>query len=396
MWQNIPLGELCTKIGSGATPRGGSKSYKRSGIALVRSMNVHTGKFEPRGLAHIDAAQATRLKNAMLERNDVLLNITGASVARCCVLRNSILPGRVNQHVCILRPLPERLHYGYLMRFLTAETTQRALLGIAGSGATREAITKSEIERFHVPLPPLTEQKRIAAILDAADALRAKRRESIAQLDTLLQSVFLDMFGDPVTNPRRLRTVRFSEIGCFVSGATPSKRRADFWNGSVPWVSPKDMKVRNLFDSQDHVTELAFDETNLKRLLPGHVLIVVRGMILAHSFPVALNEVPVAINQDMKGIRPSAEFNTEFLAECIRRMERQIVDEVSTAAHGTKRFDAKAMTKILVPVPSFARQQEFSRIVACIESQKQSQQAHLAELDTLFASLQSRAFRGEL
>ena len=277
-----------------------------------------------------------------------------------------------------------------------------SMLGLAdiiernGSGATVKGITQQRLSGLQIPLPPLSEQRRIAGILDAANVLRAKRREALAQLDTLLQSTFLDMFGDPVTNPMGWDVVPFSELGNLVSGATPSKARDDYWNGSTPWVSPKDMKVSRILDAQDHVSDSAFAETNLKLLPDRHLLIVVRGMILAHSFPVAINLVPVAINQDMKAIRPSNRFDLTFLLECIRHLKRKILSGVSTAAHGTKRFDGETMKKILVLVPPIDLQRRFAAIVESVERQKTHMRAHLAELDALFASLQSRAFSGTL
>jgi type I restriction enzyme, S subunit len=257
-------------------------------------------------------------------------------------------------------------------------------------------LNRSDAYRQRLLLPPLPEQKRIAQILDAADALRAKRREALTQLDTLLQSIFLEMFGDPVTNPKGWDMVPFDEIGRFVSGATPSKLRDEYWSGSTPWVSPKDMKVSRILDTKDHVSESAFSETNLKRLVDQHLLIVVRGMILAHSFPAAINLVPVAINQDMKAIRPSDQFDLSFLLECVRHLRRSLLSAVSTAAHGTKRFDSESMKKILVPVPPIVLQRRFATIVDSVEQQKARMRAHLDELDTLFASLQSQAFNGEL
>ena len=257
-------------------------------------------------------------------------------------------------------------------------------------------LNRADAYRQKLLLPPLAEQKRIAAILDAADALRAKRRETLAQLDTLLQSTFLDMFGDPVTNPKGWEVVSFDRIGKFTSGATPSKMRDDYWRGSVPWVSPKDMKVTRIVDSKDHVSDLALKETNLKLLAPGNLLIVVRGMILTHSFPVAINVVPVTINQDMNGIIPSPRTEVFFLSECLRPLTRQILSEVSTAGHGTKRFDAEAMKKILVPLPPLPLQRRFAAIVESVEQQKTRLRAHLTELDTLLASLQDRAFKGAL
>jgi type I restriction enzyme S subunit len=112
------------------------------------------------------------------------------------------------------------------------------------------------------------------------------------------------MFGDPVRNPKGWDVMPLPKVGSFVSGGTPSKSSKEFWDGTLPWVSRKDMKSLYIDDSEDHLSESVFKHTNLKLLHPGHVLIVVRGMILAHTFPVAVNRVAVSINQDMKAILP--------------------------------------------------------------------------------------------
>jgi type I restriction enzyme, S subunit len=199
-WPTVPLGEITEKIGSGSTPRGGEESYKSSGVPLVRSMNVHDGEFFYDGLAFLDDQQAEALRHVTLQAGDVLLNITGASVARVCKLPEQLSGGRVNQHVSIVRPDPRRLDPGFLAHLLRAPEAKARLLRVAGAGATREAITKSQIEEFGIPLPALDEQRRIAAILDKVDALRRKRKRALALLDGLTQSIFLEMFGDLVEN----------------------------------------------------------------------------------------------------------------------------------------------------------------------------------------------------
>ncbi len=103
LWNTDVLKDICTKIGSGSTPRGGKESYIDEGISLIRSMNVHNAYFEYKDLAHITLDQAEKLNNVVVEHDDLLFNITGASVARCCVVSSDVLPARVNQHVCILR-----------------------------------------------------------------------------------------------------------------------------------------------------------------------------------------------------------------------------------------------------------------------------------------------------
>ena len=168
-WNIEKLKTLTSKIGSGATPKGGRESYISEGISLVRSMNVYKGYFEYEGLAHITEDQARELDNVTLQENDVLINITGASVARCCILPKDVLPARVNQHVSILRAT-EKLNPVYLSNLLITDTEQRVLLGIGGAGgATREAITKIELETLDIPVPPLSLQNDFAAFVQQID-----------------------------------------------------------------------------------------------------------------------------------------------------------------------------------------------------------------------------------
>ena len=132
------LVELCSKIGSGATPRGGKTSYTKQGISFIRSMNVFDYNFE--------------YDNVTLQENDILFNITGVSVARCCLLPKGLLPSRVNQHVMIIRPKNSKLSL-FLMSALCDSDNKQLLLGISQSGSTREAINKQEMENFTIAIP---------------------------------------------------------------------------------------------------------------------------------------------------------------------------------------------------------------------------------------------------
>lgn len=228
------------------------------------------------------------------------------------------------------------------------------------------------------------------------EGLITQRKQHLQQLDDLLKSVFLDMFGDPVRNEKGWEKTPFTKVGKFISGATPSKARDDFWQGIFPWVSPKDMKVSKISDSIDHISELVFEETNLKRIKPNHLLIVVRGMILAHSFPLAINAVPVSINQDMKAISPDENFNVVYLQHCLNAMKRQILNLISSAGHGTKKFDQSAMEKLLIPKPSPEKQSKFAAVAEVHENIKLRYQASLSDLENLYGSLSQKAFKGEL
>ncbi len=187
-WREVPLGEHTTKIGSGATPVGGESSYKTSGISLIRSMNVRDGYFSRQGLAFIDEHQAERLDGVSVKADDVLLNITGASVARVCRAPQDLLPARVNQHVAIIRPT-ESFSAVFLERCLLYPSMKRRLLRLAGAGATREAITKDAIEHLEVILPPLCRQEEFEKAIRKLEALSSLKSKQDVALDSLFASL---------------------------------------------------------------------------------------------------------------------------------------------------------------------------------------------------------------
>src|SRR6266511_4328669 len=166
----VRLGEVCEKIGSGATPRGGSDVYLSEGsIALILSKNIYNNRFVRDGLVYLSDHHADELSNVEVKAGDVLLNITGDSVARCCQAPSDLVPARVNQHVAIIRPNPSCLDPRYLRYFLVSSSMQEYMLQLASAGATRNALTKGMIESFQVPLPPLIEQTAIAQMLGTLD-----------------------------------------------------------------------------------------------------------------------------------------------------------------------------------------------------------------------------------
>lgn len=198
-WEVKKLGEVTTKIGSGATPRGGQESYKTEGISLVRSMNVYDWEFRDKNLAFIDEKQAQELDNVTLQDDDILLNITGASIARCCVIPKEFLPARVNQHVSIIRPKKEIIDSRFLNLLLTSKPYKDQLLFTGEQGATRQAITKAQIENFYILFPKLTEQRTIVRQLDALRAetqkLEAVYQKKLDDLEELKKSILKKAFS---------------------------------------------------------------------------------------------------------------------------------------------------------------------------------------------------------
>jgi type I restriction enzyme S subunit len=353
------------------------------------------------GITHQDTRAFGEVKKGFtyFQRDDVLL----AKITPCFENGKSALANNLEHPVGfgstefhILRAIPGKLDTRFLYHLVRCKQLlylgQKSMKGAAG----HKRVPADFLEKFEVPEWSINDQIRIAHLLGKVEGLITQRKQHLQQLDDLLKSVFFDMFGDPVRNDEGWDTVPFHKAGKFVSGGTPSKSRDDFWNGDFPWVSPKDMKVTKINDTIDHISESVFGETSLKRIAPDHLLIVVRGMILAHSFPVAINTVDIAINQDMKAIKPVKGLKVVYFLNCLTSLKRQILKLISTAGHGTRKFDSIAMQKLFIPKPPIELQDQFATIVEKVEALKSRYQQSLSDLESLYGALSQQAFKGEL
>ena len=334
-WAPIVLGESCTKIGSGATPRGGKDSYLESGpYALIRSQNVYNAGFRHGGLAFIDDAQADALRNVEVASNDVLLNITGDSVARVCQVDPAVLPARVNQHVAIIRPDAARLDARFLRYYLASPEMQTMLLSWAGSGGTRNALTKKMIESVEVRAPSdVREQRAIAHVLGTLDDKIELNRRMNETLEAMARALFRSWFVDfePVRAkmegrwrpgeslpglpahlhpliPDRLvpselgdipegwEVLRAGEAVTVSGGSTPSTKEPSYWDGEYCFATPKEMSLLEapiLGSTARKLTDAGIARIRSGLLPPGTVLLSSRAPIGY----LAITETPVAINQ---------------------------------------------------------------------------------------------------
>ena len=178
---------------------------------------------------------------------------------------------------------------------------------------------------------------------------------------------------------RRLgRTARLSELASVLGGGTPSKQDPTYWEGSIPWISPKDMKRWEIFDATDHVSDKAVQESACKLIPPPAVLLVVRGMILAHSIPVAITRVPLTVNQDTKALCPRDGVDADYLAIMLAGAVNQLLPKVEVAGHGTRRLPTEAWESLELVVPEMSEQR---RIVARVQTMR----AHINEARSLRA-----------
>ena len=273
---------------------------------------------------------------------------------------------------------------------------------VAAQGSTNyAAIRAAHVLEYQIPLPPLPEQRRVvarieelAAQIHEARTVRHQAAEEAEALWARAASQVLDAAA------KRHANRPLADLVAIRGGGTPSKSDPFYWEGSIPWITPKDMKRRELSDAIDHISERATKETPAKLIHPGAVLVVVRGMILAHTFPSAVLRAPAAINQDMKALLPKREVLPEFLSAFFWANNTQMVDLVEKSTHDTRKFQTEKLLSTSVVVPPLPDQRrivaELDALQAQVDSLKRLQAETAAALDALLPAILDRAFKGEL
>lgn len=394
-WRASKLGDVTIKIGSGATPKGGKKAYKTKGIALIRSLNVHDGFFKEKNLARIDKSQAEKLANVTVENGDVLLNITGASITRCCVVPPSLLPARVNQHVSILRPNPNVLDSKFLEHLLISKQHKEALMRVGGkAGATRQALTKAQLENYIIEFPSLSEQKRIVAILDEAFAgiekAVANTEKNLANARELFESYLAFVFNKK--NDEWTETT-LGAVCSFQGGSQPpksefSKIKRD---GYIRLIQIRDYK------SDDHI--IFIPEEKAKRLCNSTDIMI--GRYGPPLFQI-LRGIEGAYNVALMKAIPNEDLITkDFLYYFLQNSKiRNYVINASNRAAGQAGVNKATLEPYPFSYPDKNKQgeivnslQHLSQDIRNLEFTYQQKLTALAELRQ---SLLQKAFSGEL
>lgn len=256
----------------------------------------------------------------------------------------------------------------------------------------KPGLNRNDVYKFEVIMPSVEDQKRIVRILDQANSLRQKRKQAIKLLDDYLKSVFMEMFGDPITNAKQWKITEFSNLCSKIfGGGTPSKSKPEYYDGKIPWVTPKDMKLRFISDSEDHISNDAVINSSVKMIPSNSVLMVIRSGILKSKLPVAINTMDVTVNQDMKAyIINSAIANPYFVLFFFEIAQHYLLSKVrSVTADNIKFGDIKGCPIIL---PLIELQNKFSEIVCKTELLKQKMLLQSQKLDTQFQALMQKSF----
>jgi type I restriction enzyme S subunit len=284
--------------------------------------------------------------------------------------------------------------------FSTQEGLQQLVKICPGSAGRNRVLSTKRIPEVLVPLPSVAEQRsiveRVEAIAGKVDEARRLRGEAEEEAAVLWERSAAKVCDRAVENAPLRPLADIVEVR---GGGTPSKSNPFFWEGRIPWVSPKDMKLREIHDSIDHISEAATRETAAKLLEPGAVLIVVRGMILAHTVPSAVLRVPAAINQDMKALIAGPDVLPEYLSALFWAYNQRLLGLVEKSTHDTRKLQTAKLLDTKVPVPPIEQQRriidDLLDLDVKVRELVQHQSSSGIAVDAVMPAVLDKAFRGE-
>lgn len=386
--RRIPLIEVVEFIRDGTH---GSPVRTEGGIPVLSAMNVKNGvlNLDTDRFTSEDEYQAFSRRVSLIA-GDVLLTIVG-TIGRAAVVK-SIAPWVFQRSVAIIRPKSDKLESSFLYH-VTQSIDFQTQLDRASNKSSQAGVYLGKLGEVLIPLPPLPEQRRIAAILDKADALRTKRQEALAQLDRLAQSIFVEMFGDLFTNSNGFPISRLGDC-CDVRDGTHDS--PSYVAEGYPLVTSKNVRDGKIdLSDVNFISEADYNEINRRSKVDiGDILMPMIGTI---GNPVLVEEEPSFAIKNMALIKfkpnsPCRELVLQFLrSDCFDRLV------ASKNKGGTQKFLALGEIRGLpLPVPPAASQAEFSKRIHAINRKRTRYEDALDGTDGLFASLQNRAFRGEL
>ena len=322
-------------------------------------------------------------KSRMVSAGDFLLT-NSMSFGKPYILKTS---GCIHDGWLVLSPRHDQIHSDFFYHLLGSDVVYSKFKKLA-AGAVVKNLNSELVRGVQIPLPPLAEQKRIAAILDKADAIRRKLQQSLRLSDDFLRSVFLDMFGDPVTNPKEWKEMELQKLGKISTGTTPSSKLADMFDGNIPFITPGDLK-ESWVSAKRTVTEEGAKQSRTVR--KGATLVCCIGATIGKMGKATQVS---AFNQQINAVEWDKQVNDSFGLEVLKFFKTRIANQGMSTTLPI--LNKSAFQRLTIPVPPITDQIKYAEILDAIERQASKLSSQIADAETLFSSLQQRAFRGEL
>ena len=391
-WKQATVGEIATGFLSGGTPDTSQPGFWNGDIPWITSKWLGKTLEITDGEKLISQDAVSRSATKVVPKDSIIF-ATRVGVGKVGINRIDLA---INQDLAGVLIDNDEHDIKFLAYQLGIDSIQQ-YVAMNKRGATIKGITRECLAQIRLNLPPLEEQREISSILSTVQrAIQVQERiiQTTTELkQALMQKLFSEgLRGEPQKEteiglvPESWEVVPLSEVCQFLSGGTPSKQNPEFWQGSIPWVSPKDMKRPRLQDAQDHISQEGL-ESGSKLAPAGSVLVVVRGMILAKTVPVALAEVPVAINQDMKAIVPGPKLSSDYLLYALEAFRENLFKRVGRSGHGTCTLIGHEVAAFKIPFPSLQEQNRIATAAANLDCKIELHQSKHEHLKSAFNTL---------
>ena len=371
----ITLGEVGTYINGYAFK---PSDWGTSGLPIIRIQNLTNQNTIPN---YFDGPYNSKFE---VNKGDILIAWSGSLGIHVWQKNKALL----NQH--IFRVEFNKCEIDKMYFYYAVKHNIHKMLHLT-HGATMRHIIKSDFEKIVIPYPSLVVQAKISKILNYLEQNIINYRTILSKLDLLIKSRFVDMFGDPVLNEKGWNLTSLESVcQSIYGGGTPSKKIKEYYMGTIPWVTSKDMKSDIIVDSIEHITQEAIDNSSTKIIPPESVLIVIRSGILKHTLPVCINKSKVTINQDLKALVLDERCKGIYLQYLLKALEKDILSGVRAVTADNIEFNS--LKKRRIPIPPINIQIKFSQMVNQINKLKSDVQKSIDETQLLMDSLMQEYF----
>lgn len=390
-WPISRLSEVISFIrGVTFTPEDQVEPFSEGSTVVMRTKNIQVAGLDQSNLIAVPSGFVRR-KEQELREGDILVSSANSweLVGKASYVPKLTYEATAGGFISIVRAKESRVDSRYLYHWVACPATQHK---IRHCGRQTTNISNLDVGRFQdleIPLPPLPEQKRIAAILDKADAIRRKRQQAIQLADDFLRAVFLDMFGDPVTNPKGWPLKRFGDVGTWSSGGTPSRTVSDFFEGEINWYSAGELNSRYLYGSVEKISESAIKNSAAKIFKKDSLLV---GMYDTAAMKTSILKEESSCNQACANVECNELVSVEWLYSYIDYAK----DSYLSRRRGVrqKNLNLGMIRDFLLPLPPRDLQDEFVRFVSAVFGIKTKQEE--CKDFPVFESLSLKAFSGQL
>ena len=364
-------------------------------VRLIQLADIGDGYYIDKSSRFLTSEKARELRCTFLEKGDVLVARMPDPLGRACIFPGDSKRSVTVVDICIIRPNPEDHDARWLMHCLNAPVCRNQMADFA-TGTTRTRISRGNLAKIKIPVPPLEEQKRIAEVLDRAQSLISKRREAIAELDTLIQAIFIEMFGDPVVNPKGWDSYTLQEITIKITDG--EHLNPDFSSDGMPIIMAGNV-LENYVDFQNaKKVDVLLGKRFRKKCNPekGDILLVSRGATIGRLCAVDFPDECCLMGSVILIKLDNLTVESRYLKSLLKHSSMYAKLFNTSGSSAQQAIYLKDLKRLICIIPPLNIQQEFAHRVEALERLKAAHRASLSELDALFASLQHRAFRGEL